>query len=80
MGGISCKKKRLASVVLEMASDAGFEPATVCLAYHYSFHCDLSALWSGLSLHLIVFDLDGSRLVSAPSSDEAWLRIANCFQ
>jgi len=37
---------------MNMARPAGFEPATLGLAYHYSFHCpNLQGLWSGPSLH-----------------------------
>jgi len=59
-----------------MARSPGLEPGTHGLAYHYSFRYHRSVCGLDYLSTISHWDLGHSRLVSTPSSFEAWLGIA----
>ena len=84
----------LAFLLLKMASRAGFEPATIRLAYYYSFHCHhmVFVVWTISSPTALSVWVEGANdvfrneialhhLVSAPSlhACRAWLKITTAI-
>jgi len=67
--------------VFFMATPAGFEPAAICFAYHYSFRCRTGVCGLDYPFTLDTLSLGAHRLVSTPSRfSRAWLGIATRCQ